>query len=65
MSNKDEIIKRIDALDECISKLEITANNFYDPKGELLEGWNTLLKMRDKLKKFSEKEWLKYNNFSK
>jgi flagellar biosynthesis/type III secretory pathway chaperone len=58
---KQTILNQIDRLDRCISELEITANNFYEPQGELLEGWNLLLLMRDKLNKFKEKQWVKYS----
>jgi flagellar biosynthesis/type III secretory pathway chaperone len=62
MEDKKQIIlNQIDRLDKCISELEITANNFYEPQGELLEGWNLLLSMRDKLNKFKEKQWIKYS----
>ena len=62
MEDKNQIIlNQIDRLDKCISELEITANNFYEPQGELLEGWNLLLSMRDKLNKFKEKQWIKYS----
>ena len=54
---KEHLMARIDRLDRCISELEITANNYYDPQGEGLEGWNLLLTMRDKLNKFKEKHW--------
>lgn len=57
---KKTLLNQIDRLDRCISELEITANNFYEPQGELLEGWNLLLSMRDKLNKFKDKQWAKY-----
>ena len=57
--NKDRsnLFKKIDNLDNVTHVLQATANSYYqgtlaDPKG----GWNILLKTRDKLKPFLEKE---------
>jgi hypothetical protein len=58
---KQKLMNQIDRLDRCISELEITANNFYEPQGELLKGWNLLLSMRDKLTKFRDKHWQMYD----
>lgn len=53
---------RIDILDDCISKLEITANNFYSPQGKELKAWNILLGSRDKITKIRDKDQLELDN---
>ena len=48
---------RLDRLSVCVTELEVTANNYYDPMGENLNGWNVLLKSRDNIKKVMEKDY--------
>jgi len=56
MSNTAEFLNnRIERLEQCIHELEVTANHFYDIFNGEKNGWNTLLKARDNIKKLIEK----------
>jgi len=50
---KKYIFKKIDDLDNVIHILEATANVYYSPKDKM---WNILLKARDNVEKYIEKE---------
>ena len=54
MKNREFLKNRIAANEELVHKLEVTANNFYDPMGKNIKGWNLLLGSRDKIKKLIE-----------
>lgn len=58
---KQFLMNRIDKLDECIHKLESTANHFYKPEGKDLKGWNLLLNTRDKIVSIRDKDWIEIN----
>lgn len=54
---RKQLFKKIDDLDNVIHVLEATANVHYSNMDKKLsEGWKILLRSRDKLKPFIEKE---------
>ena len=54
---REFLMRRIDALDTCIHKLEATSSNYYEPNGKGLKAWNTLLGARDKIVKIRDDDW--------
>jgi len=48
MNKRENIFKKIDALDHVIHILEATANTYYSPNDEM---WDVLLKARDSISK--------------